>query len=69
MNNPVIIGFMQTDGQFNPEADPRPENWDSNMPPVRPHIVHLQEFDTEIRLIFPGLEIWLKKADLENHVI
>lgn len=36
------------------------------MPNVDPHMVKVQDFDDEIRLIFPGLEIWLRKSDLKG---
>ena len=69
MNNPVIIGYLQTDRpDYNPQKDPRPANWDSNMPPVDPHMVKVEDFEDEIRLIFPGIEFWLKKSDLVSYI-
>lgn len=69
MNNPVIIGFISTDDpNFNPDQDPTPENWDKDMPPVKPYIVKVHQFDGELRFQFPGLDLWLKISDLKDFI-
>ena len=62
----AILGFMQTDRSDYDSNQPHPSNWNQSMPHVDPHMVKVQDFDDEIRLIFPGLEIWLRKSDLKG---